>query len=148
MIKAQDILYNADGTKTANAGVIVFPLWLCIEKPTHHKAICEARSIVEQMQAELLQFTANGGALNMGDLGKPQIQKTSELVLEHVSSDLVRLKLEFFLLLTVQSGQFWDRAELIALAIDFIQRFCARTCSKYTDMEMHTARFVDESPKT
>jgi hypothetical protein len=148
MIQTQDIRYNADGTKTANVEVIIFPLTLRIDRSNYHKATNDARSIVEQMQAELLKFTAKGGALQMGDLGKPQIQKTSELVLEHISSDQVRLKLEFFLVLTVQQGQFWDRAELIALAIDFIQRLSYKLCAKYTDIWMQTARFVDESEKT
>jgi hypothetical protein len=145
IMSAQDIRYNADGTKTAHFDTVIFPLWLCVDSPTYHKVICDARGIVEQLQAEILRFTAKGGTLQMGDLGKPQIQKTSELVLEHISSDQIRLQLEFFLVLTLQKGHFWERAELIGLAIDFIQKFCARTCAKYVDIQMKTARFVDEN---
>lgn len=148
MMKVQDIRYKADGTKTAKAEVIIVPLWLCIERPTYHTAICEAHNIVEQLQAELPQFTAKGGTLQMGDLGKPQVQKTSELVLEQQSRDEVKLQLEFFLVLTLQQGQFWERAELIALAIDFVQRFCAKPRDKRTIIQMQIARFVDESQKT
>jgi hypothetical protein len=144
----QDIRYKAEGTKTVTAESIVLPLWLCVERPTHLNATREARSLVEQLQAELPQFTAKGGSLQMGDLGRPQIQKASELVLEQESRDGVRLQLEFYLVLTLQPGQFWERAELIAQAIDFVHRFCAKPRDKHTTIQMQTARFLDESQKT
>jgi hypothetical protein len=144
----QDIRYKADGAKTATAETVVLPMRLCLERTTHHAATREARSLVEQLQTELPQFAAKGGTLQMGDLERPQIQKTSELILEQESRDEVRLQLEFFLVLTLQQGQFWDRAELIAHAIDFVQRFCAKPREKHTTIQMQTARFLDESPKT
>lgn len=145
----QDIRYQADGPKTSTTEAVVLPLWLQIDKPTHQIATREARSLVEQLHAELQQFNAKGGVLQIGDLGKPQIQKTSELVLEQQSMEEVRLKLEFFLMLTLtlEPGQFWERAELIAQAIDFIQRFCIKPRDKRISIHMQTARFPDESLK-
>ena len=87
----QDIRYQADGPKTSTTGAVVLPLWLQIDKPNHQIATREARNLVEQLQAELQQFNAKGGVLQIGDLGKPQIQKTSELVLEQQSMEEVRL---------------------------------------------------------
>jgi hypothetical protein len=143
----QDIRYKADGPKTATTEAIALPLWLHIEKPTHQIAMREARNVFEQLQAELRQFTAKGGVLQMGDLGKPQVQKTSELVLEQQSNEDVKLQLEFFLVLTLEPGQFWERAELIAQAIDFVQRFCVKPRDKRIALHMQTARFMDEGVK-
>jgi hypothetical protein len=81
----------------------------------------------------------------MGDLGKPQVQKTAELVLEQQSSEDVKLQLEFFIVLTLEPGEFWDRAELIAQAIDFVQRFCVKASDKRITLRMQTARFMEES---
>ncbi|HZR29835.1 MAG TPA: hypothetical protein VFA71_13740 [Terriglobales bacterium] len=144
----QDIRYQADGPKTSATEAVVLPLWLQIDKPTHQIATREARSLVESLQAELQQFKAKGGILQMGDLGKPQVQKTSKLVLEQQSNEEVRLQLEFFLVLTLEPGQFWERAELIAQAIDFIQRFCIKPRDKRILIHMQTARFLEEGLKT
>ncbi len=141
----QDIRYKADGPKTATAEAIALPLWLHVEKPTHQIATREARGVVEQLQAELRQFNAKGGTMQMGDLGKPQVQKTSELVLEQQSSEDVKLQLDFFIVLTLEPGEFWDRAELIAQAIDFVQRFCVKASDKRITLRMQTARFMEES---
>lgn len=143
----QDIRYKADGPKTATAEAIALPLLLRVEKPTHQIAMREARNVVEQLQTELRQFALKGAALSIGSLEGPEIQKTSELVLEQQSNEDVKLQLEFFLVLTLEPGQFWDRAELIAQAIDFVQRFCVKPRDKRIALNMQTARMMDESLK-
>jgi hypothetical protein len=144
----RDIRYKADGPKTATAETILLPLSLQVEKPTYQIAMREARNLVEQLQGELQQFAAKGGALQMGNLGKPQVQKTSELVLEQNSNEEVGLQLEFFLVLTLEPGQFWERAELLAQAIDFVQGFCIKPRDRRITIHMQTARFLDETPES
>lgn len=148
MKAAQDIRYKADGSRAATVESLVLPLWLCVEKPTHHIAVREARSLVEQLQAELSQFVSKGGSLQLGDLGKPQVPKASELILEQESRDEVRLQLDFFLILTINGGGFWERSEVIGQAVDFVQRFCIKPRDKHTIVQMQLARFPDEGQKT
>lgn len=80
----------------------------------------------------------------MGDLARPQVQQNPKLLLEQVSQEGVHLELDFFLVLTIQQGRFWERAEVIAQAIDFIQRFCSSLVEKQSVLQMQTARFWDE----
>lgn len=138
-----DIRFQADSAKTAAAEMILIPLCLQVERSAYQTALREARAVVEQLQAELPQFTAKGGTLQLGDLGRPQMQKVSELTLQQQSRDEVRLRLEFFIVLNLQQGRFWERAELIAQAIDFVQRFCTKPRDKQTIIYMETARFLD-----
>jgi hypothetical protein len=143
MKSSPDIRFQADSAKTAVAEMILIPMCLQVERAAYQTALREARGVVEQFQAELPQFAAKGGTLTLGDLARPQLQKVSELTFQQQSRDEVRLRLEFFLVLNLQQGRFWERAEIIAQAIDFVERFCTKPRDKQTIIYMETARFLD-----
>lgn len=144
MMKIQDVRYQATGPRTASAQTVLLPLWLWVKRASYQIAVRDARLLAEQLAAELPQFNPKGAALFLGDFGEPQANSVAELLMDQESRELIRLEVEFCVVLTVQQGHFWERAELIAQAIDFLQRFCQKPRDKYTSIQARAAHFPDE----
>jgi len=144
MMKIQDARFQASGPRTASAQVVLLPQTLWVKRVSYQVAARDARTLAEQLAAELPQFNPRGAALTLTDLGEVRTNGTAELVMDQESRELIRLELDFSVVLTVQHGHFWERAELIAQAIDFLQRFCAKPRDKYTSIQLRTAHFPDE----
>src|SRR4051794_35507446 len=138
----QDTRYKGDGVQTTATETLIFPLWIQVERPSHQAAVREARAVVEQLEKEAAQFVVKGATLKVGELSQRQQQKVSDITLEQQGRDEVKLELNFFLLLKFEAGgSFWERAELIAQHIDFIQKFCQKFKDKHLIVATDKAQF-------
>jgi hypothetical protein len=145
MQASPEIRYNADGAKTATLEPLILPLRVQVRAPNYQAAIREARKVIDELAEEVARFTLKGAALKMGDFGQRYQQKAAGLILEQQSSNEVRLELDFYLLLTFEVRErFWERAELIARHIDFVQEFCQRPRGKQVIVTPEEARFLTE----
>ncbi len=139
------IRYRADGAKTASLEPLVLPLRVQVKSSSYQMAVREARKTIDELADEVSRFTVKGATLRMGDFGHRYQQKAAELTLEQQSGNEVRLDLDFYLLLTFEARErFWERAELIAQHIDFLQEFCQRPRDKKVVLTLEEARFLAE----
>ncbi len=146
MQPSPQIRYKADGAKTATLEPLILPLRVQVRRPTYQAALREARKIIDDLSQEVAQFTVKGATLKMGDFGQRYQQKAADLVLAQHAADEVGLDLDFYLLLTFEARErFWERAELIAEHIDFLQRFCQKPRDKQVILMLEEARFLTET---
>lgn len=139
------IRYKADGAKTASLEPLVLPLRVQVEHSSYEAAVREARKTIDELAEAAGRFVVKGATLKMGDFGHRYQQKAAELTLEQQAGDKVRLELDFYLLLTFEARErFWERAELIAQHIDFLQEFCQRPRDKQVLLTLEEARFLAE----
>ncbi len=140
-----EIRFKADGAKTASLEPLILPLRVQVQRPNYQAAVREARKVIDELGEEVVRLSVKGATLKMGDFGQRYQQKAAELTMEEQSGNEVRLELEFFLLLTFEARErFWERAELIAQHIDFLQAFCRRPREKHVTLALEEARFLTD----
>lgn len=131
-------MFHADGQSTAVAPELVLPVSLSIERADYASAMRDARAVFEQLLAALPHFKAPaGGVLVMNDPAVRNPDGAAELALEQDGQNKVRLQLEFSVQLKISDGSFWDRAQAIAEAIDYVQSLCARPKDKAIVLQLH-----------
>jgi hypothetical protein len=138
-------LFHADGQKTATSEQVIMPMRVSVERPTQQGAVTAARSVVEQLAGVVPNFKPKGAMLALADLAAPGKESRSELFLEQQDHDRARLQLAFSLILRIDQGQFWEHAEVIAQAIDFVHGFCSRQKDRTLMVSLDTLLFATES---
>lgn len=139
-------MFQADGQATAVAPELVLPVSLSIERADYASAMRDARAVFEQLLAALPLFKAPAGAVLV--MNDPAVRNPdgAELALEQDGQNKVRLQLEFSVQLKISDGSFWDRAQAIAEAIDYVQSLCARPKDKAIVLQLHRVSLRPPAP--
>jgi hypothetical protein len=141
-----DIRYTADAATTASTPRLLLPLRVRVRRPTCAEALAEVRTVVDQFRLLAERAETLGGRLQVADLAASTDKPAGNLSFQKVTKKEVLLELEFLAVVGFASvGDFWNRASVVAWALDLVQQFCLRSWSRGVEVDALRARFGIET---
>lgn len=145
MFSTPDIRFRASGQQTIRARCIFFPVRVRVSRPSGALALGEARSVVAQFRQAAEQVKNHATRLSVPGIEEPGGNPAVELAIEQGSKKEVRLEFTFVMSLGLdEAADFWDRADAIAAATDFLQGLSQQPREKGIDVDILLGKLLGE----